>query len=211
MGGPGGVPGGFARASTGAAAGNWTSIRSQRPEEYRQWNAADGDLRLWRRSFENQTALFANIGTTWKQFQEARDAAVEQFSQLPTPLSEMESRMAAADAGERNRKLLMAAQETFAKAGELRQHPPVNWLLVCDLLVDTQACLHKLAVLLDPEADDKARRNAILAPRPPRYWAAGAASSPAGEELAALSAVWNTHSMAYYAPETGGAGSSAGS
>ena len=186
-------------------------IRSQRPEEYRQWNAANCDLRLWRRSFENQTALFANIGTTWKQFQEARDAAVEQFSQLPTALSEMESRMAAADAGERNRKLLMAAQETFAKAGELRQHAPVNWLLVCDFLVDTQACVHRLAVLLDPEADDKARRNAILAPRPPRYWAADAASSPADEELAALRDVWNTHGLVYYPAEKGVADSSAGS
>lgn len=186
-------------------------IQSQRREEYREWNAAYDDLRLWTRSFEKQTALFGNIGTTLKQFQEARDAAQEQFSQFPARLSEMEARMAAADAGERNGKLLIAAQETFAKAGELRQNSPVNWLQVGDLLVDTQACLHRLAVLLDPVADDKAKRAAILAPRPPRYWTASAGSSPAGEELAALTGVWNAHNMMYNPKDTGVAGSSTGS
>ena len=192
-----------------ALRGQLERIRSQSREEYRQWKEAEDDLRLWSRSFENQTALFADIGTTWAQVQEARDTALVLFAQLPAPLSEMESRMAAADAGERNGKLLTAARETFSKAGELREHPPVNWLLVCDLLVDAQTCLQKLSVLLDPEADDKARRNAIVSPRPPRYWPVGAASSPAGEELAALTAVWNTHGVVYYPAATGGADSSA--
>jgi uncharacterized protein len=186
-------------------------IQAQRREEYREWNVAYHDLCLWTRLFEKQTALFTNIGTTLTQFRQAHDAALERIAQLPPLLSEMETRMAAADAGERNQKLLTAAQETFAKAGELGQHPPVNWLLVCDLLDDTQECLQRLGVLLDPDADAKTKRAAILANRSPRYWTAGNPSSAAGEELAALAAVWNTHNMMYYPPSTGGdASSSAG-
>ncbi len=186
-------------------------IQSKHREEYREWRAAYEELRLWTRSYEEQTALFAKIGTTLTQFEEVRDTAQEPFSAIPTQLSEMEARMAAEDAGERIGKLLTAARETFAKAGELREQPPVNWLLVRDLLADTQACLQRLTVLLDPLADDKAKRAAILAPRPPRYWTGATASSPAGEEVAALTAIWNAHNMMYSPAGTGGKGSSAGS
>ena len=183
-------------------------IKGQRREEYRELNSAHRALRRWRRLFERQTLLFASIGDTLKQLRASRDASLEQISRLPAWLAQMADRVAAAGGDERNAKLMGAAQDTFDRVRALRQHEPVNWLLAADLLADTEACLRCLDVLLDPEADARAKRAAVGTYSATRLWADSGGDSPAWGELAALRAVWNVQTSTYVASDSGGGFSS---
>jgi uncharacterized protein len=168
-------------------------IKGQRREEYRELTAAHRALRRWQRDFEKNTATFLSVQNAWQQFCESRDAALEQISRLPGSLALLAGRVAEVGGLEQHEKLLHAAQKTFDKVRDLRRQPPVNWLLVRDLLDDCQKCLDHLAVLLEP-SDPSVIRAAVSAPRSPRYWAGSGQESPAAIELIALMAVWNNQS-----------------
>ncbi|SPE29828.1 exported hypothetical protein [Candidatus Sulfopaludibacter sp. SbA3] len=178
-------------------------IKGQRREEYRELKAASRALRRWHLSFEKHTAIFARVENALRQFCDSRDYALELIPRLPESLSLMAGRVAEAGGLERHQALLHAAQQTFDKVGELRRHPPVNWLLARDLLDDTLKCLDHLGLLLEP-ADPRTVRTAVLAPRPPRCWAGSDQDSPASAELITLAAIWNNQNAAADASQAAG-------
>ncbi len=150
-------------------------IQGQRREVYGEWEAAHTALAAWKNRYNEQVAVIAAAPAALAQWQQARDESLALSATLDGELA----RLSPAEPGGESHPLWQAARETFDRAASVQAQSPVNWLLICDLLHDTQACLRYLAVLLDPAADEARKRAAAAEPPGVRLWPDSAAQSPA--------------------------------
>src|SRR5581483_1722116 len=169
------------------------AIEAQRREEYRELRSAHRGLREWSRTHEKSSDAFTAIGTTLQQFRESQDQVVAGIPQIAETLHRVSGEIGSMEPDERTKKLLQAAQETFDRARELRRDPPVNWLLLRDLLEDVQDCLTRLDCLVRTDSDPKQKRSAMIAKRGARYWSESAQCSPANQELILQMEYWSWH------------------
>ncbi|HWD00547.1 MAG TPA: TPM domain-containing protein [Candidatus Sulfopaludibacter sp.] len=170
-----------------------SSIEAMRREEYRELRTAGRALRHWMKRLEKTIAVFSSFRTTELNFYESRDYALEQIPRV----SETLAALAEAGGPERNEALLAAARETLTRVHTLRAQPPVNWLLVRDLLQDAQAC----CLAETPTAPA----------RTARYWPASGTFSPAFDLLSSQPYAPPADSGASFGGgDTGSGGASAG-
>jgi uncharacterized membrane protein YgcG len=148
-------------------------LEAQRREEYRELKAVSRALRHWTKSLEKLRKVFAGLAALRRNVDESRDYATECIPRLSVSLGQF----AAADPDERREALRRAASETFDHARILRARPPVNWLLVRDLLEDANCCIACL---------EQAYNGAAPPERGKRYWPGSHESSPASDQLMAM-------------------------
>jgi uncharacterized protein len=170
-------------------------IQSLRREEYRELTGAWRALRRWRHKLEKVETTLSGVRRVLDNYLQAQAEALDRIPRIPGALSLAGAQVAHGRNPQRSQMLLDAAQTTFDKVRELRQDPPVNWLLLCDLLSDTQACLDHIGGL-------KAQPFA-------RCWPGSEKHSQAHARLRSVS--YAESSGGYYAggQDTGGASSGA--
>ena len=173
-------------------------IESQRREEYRELASASRSLRHWKKSLEKLRKVYAEVAALRRRLDESRDYAMECIPRLSASLG----KLAAPEHDERRESLRRAASQTFENASILRSRPPVNWLLVRDLLEDSNCCL----ACLEQEG------SAPMPERGDRYWPDSQKSSPASDQLTAMLAAsqMTMAAEAFSPPGFDGGGSSFG-
>jgi uncharacterized protein len=147
-------------------------IESQRREEYRELASASRSLGHWKKSLEKRRKVYADLAALRCRVDESRDYAMECIPRLSVSLG----KLAAPEPDKRRESLRRAASQTFENASILRSRPPVNWLLVRDLLEDANCCL----ACLEQEG------SAPMPERGDRYWPESHKSSPACDQLTAM-------------------------
>lgn len=131
-----GVPG-EAVPELAQLAGELSQIRSMPQGSLGELSRAHGALKKWNRRF---TGLWNRLGEPGKRLDGCR------YCREHAPMMLRELRDSLAMRGPVGgwgspAKFLQAANETFSRAAAAAAANPVNWLLVYDLLLDTQDCL----------------------------------------------------------------------
>jgi uncharacterized membrane protein YgcG len=117
--------------------GELASIRAMPQQEFGELSRAHGALKRWNAGFAQWRDELTAVGARLDRFHYCREHAELPLSELRERLERrgQESGWGAAA------KLVHAANETYALAVTAVAANPVNWLLVYDLLMDTQECL----------------------------------------------------------------------
>ena len=141
-----------------------TGISLQSRQNYRELRVVERAIHKWHHTLSKLTNAFDEICTRLAQFRDSRRRTSELMATLPGEI---------ARCPEGDPRLMEAAQATLAKAREeARGTPPVNWLLVYDLLLDAQDCVNRAGALARGERPQPRSRTG-------RRWADSDASSPA--------------------------------
>jgi len=141
-----------------------TGISLQSRQNYRELRAVERAIRKWQHALSKLANACDEIRTRLASFRDSRRRAPELMATIPGEIARY---------ADGNPRLMEAAEATLAKAQEEAQAPPpVNWLLVHDLLLDAQDCVQRAQALARGERPAPRSRTG-------RRWADSDASSPA--------------------------------
>jgi uncharacterized membrane protein YgcG len=132
-------------------------------QQYRELREVEHSVRKWRGALARITTVFARIATTLGNFRDSKRSAQELMAAMPASM---------ARCMDGDPRLMDAARATYSKSQEACASAPVNWLLVYDLLLDSQDCLDRAQGLVRGD-----RLGSRL--RTGRRWAGSELDSPA--------------------------------
>jgi uncharacterized protein len=158
--------------------GELASIRAMPQQEFGELSRAHRRLKRWRGGFEEVRDRLAAVDSRLDSFHFCREHAQLMLNELRETLQRREQESGWGSPA----KLVQAAGDTYALAVKAVAANPVNWLLVYDLLIDTQECLQCAD---DPGGFRRSSRT--------RTWMADDVNSPALEMMMVQSG-WNSGS-----------------
>jgi len=165
------------------------SIRSMPQQELGELSCVRGALKRWNAEFAELREQLAAVGARLDSFHYCREHAQLLLSELGESLERRGKEVGGSSA-----KLVLAARETHTLAESATTENPVNWLLVYDLLLDTQECLQC--------ADNPSQ---FRRPQRSRSWMSDDMNSPA-LDLLMMEPAWNSGSVPdnSTSPDSGG-------